>query len=303
MIVLLKADKPPEEPSSYRPISLLSILAKIFEKVVLSRLQTVIEQHDLLPPFQFGFRSKHSTIEQVHRIFNKARQALENKEFAPAVFLDVSSAFDKVWHQGLLEKLRRYFPATLCQLIQSYLANRSFYIQYRNATSELKQICAGVPQGSVLGPTLYLLYTMDIPQAPATVTGLFADDTAIISSDNDYKTAVETLQTAVSNISQWAQDWKIKLNESKSVRVDFALRPHGYIPTLLDGKPIPVADTARYLGLHLDCKLNRHEHIVRKCKLLDMHFTNFYWLIGRHSTLSLQNKRLIYTAIFKPMWM
>lgn len=97
MIVILKADKPPEEPSSYRPISLLPILAEIFEKIVLNRMQMAISTSNLLPPFQFGFQRQHSITEVVNTI----RQALENKEFATAVFLNVKSAFDKIWDYGL----------------------------------------------------------------------------------------------------------------------------------------------------------------------------------------------------------
>ena len=98
MIVILKPGKPPEKPDSYRPISLLSILSKVYEKVLLLRIRSIIKAKNLIPDIQFGFREKHSTIEQVHRVVHEIAQALENKEFAPAIFLDVSVAFDKVWH-------------------------------------------------------------------------------------------------------------------------------------------------------------------------------------------------------------
>lgn len=302
LIVILKPGKPPEDPSSYRPISLISIIAKIFEKVVLSRMQSIVIKKDLLPSFQFGFREKHSTIEQVHRIYNIARQALENKEFAPAAFLDVSAAFDKVWHEGLIYKLSRHFPGCFCKLLNSYLTDRYFVIHHGCATSQPTLIQAGIPQGSVLGPMLYLLYTNDIPQSANITTGLFADDTAIISHNSDYYAAVSSLQLAINNISKWAKDWKISLNESKSVRVDFALRSYNYSPVYLDGKVVPASNAARYLGLHLDSKLNWQEHIANKRQLLDLQLSKFYWLVGRGSSLNLRNKRLIYISIFRPMW-
>ena len=160
MIVILKPGKSPENPDSYRPILLLTILSKVYEKILLSRIRTIINTKNLIPDIQFGFRAKHSTTEQVHRIVHEIAQALENKEFDPAIFLDVSAAFDKVWHLGLLHKIQPHFPPALCKLILDYLTSRKFYIQFGEATSDLMPIGAGVPQGSVLGPTLYTLYTM-----------------------------------------------------------------------------------------------------------------------------------------------
>lgn len=302
MIVILKPGKPPEDPSSYRPISLLPIIAKLFEKVVLSRIQTIIIRKKMLPDIQFGFRQKHATIEQIHRVVHSISQALENKEYAPTAFLDVSSAFDKVWHEGLLHKISPHFPAPLSLLLSSYLSRRSFQVFTGSEHSGIHPIAAGVPQGSVLGPTLFLLYTMDIPQARNVTTALFADDTAVTSCNVNYDTAVSNLQLAINQISTWAARWKIKLNQLKSVRVDFTLRPHHYTPTIIEGTPIPIASHARYLGLHLDCKLNWQEHVRAKRDLLNMQFDRFHWLIGRRSNLSLASKKLIYSTIFKPVW-
>lgn len=302
MIVIRKPDKPADLASSYRPISLLPIISKIFEKIVLARLQPIIETNRLLPSIQFGFRGKHSTIEQVHRLVHTISQSLEKKQFAPAVFLDVSNAFDRVWHQGLMYKLQKMLPSNLCSLMASYLQDRTFSIQVGIESSDWKPISAGVPQGSVLGPTLYVLYTADIPVSENTVTALFADDTAAVACSDSYESAVATLQSTVNCISSWAKDWKIALNDTKSTRVDFSLRPHSYIPVYIDGNIIPPANHARYLGLHLDCKLNWQEHIRRKRELLNRQSKKFYWLIGPRSELSLANKRLIYTTIFKPAW-
>ncbi len=302
MIVILKLGKPPENPSSYRPISLLSIIAKVFEKVILLRLQTVINQNKIIPDTQFGFRSKHSTIEQIHRVIHVILQALENKEFAPAVFLDISAAFDKVWHEGLIHKIKDHFSPGFCKLLISYLNSRKFFVHYGSSPSMLKTIAAGVPQGSVLGPTLFLLYTIDLQQIPNVTISQFADDTAIIACNADYDSAVTTLQTAVDHISAWAQDWKIALNNSKSVRVDYTLRPSTYIPTTISSEPVPHANSARYLGLHLDSKLNWQEHIANKRKMLDLLKKDYYWLIRPRSNLSLANKRRIYKTIFQPAW-
>ncbi len=302
MIVILKPGKPVEEPKSYRPISLLPVVSKIFEKAVRKRLEPYIIEENLIPDIQFGFREKHSTVEQIHRIVKVITQAFEEKEYAPAVFLDVSSAFDKVWHKGLIHKLHKFFSPGMCKLLASYLNKRTFYVQVGAVTSRIATIEAGVPQGSVLGPLLYLLYTYDFPVFEGIITALFADDAGVIVRDKSYESAVNKLQAAVDIIHEWANDWKIKLNESKSVRVDFALRRHGYIPTTMNDKPVPLASSARYLGLHLDCKLNWHEHIRIKRDHLNLLFRQFQWLIGRHSNISLANKRLIYQSIFVPTW-
>lgn len=169
-------------------------------------------------------------------------------------------------------------------------------------SSDWNPIGAGVPQGSILGPSLYLLYTADIPVSENAITALFADDTAAVACSNNYESAVANLQSTVHRISSWTKDWKIAINDSKSTRVDFLLHPHPYIPVYIDGKVIPPANHARYLGLHLDCKLNWQEHVRRKRALLNRQFKKFYWLIGPRSELSLVNKRLIYCTIFMPMW-
>lgn len=302
MIIIPKPDKPPDQITSYRPISLLSVISKIFEKIIQSRLNEIIAEKNLLPSIQFGFRAKHSTIEQINRVSSAILQALENKEFAPTVFLDVSNAFDKVWHEGLVHKLRGKIPDCFRLLIASYLKDRSFEVHIGSESSELKPISAGVPQGSILGPVLYLLYTMDFPQDEDVTSALFADDSAAIAHHRDYDTAVNHLQNAVNSIHAWAQDWKVKLNETKSVRIDFTLRPHNYIPTTIGGKVVTHSETTRYLGLHFDSKLNWRHHVNLKRQQLNILRNKFYWLIGRHSKLKLSNKRLIYESIFKPIW-
>ena len=136
---------------------------------------------------------------------------------------------------------------------------------------------------------------------PSVTISLYADDTGIVAHDADYDTAVAKLQSAVDSVAKWAKKWKIRINESKSVRVDFSLRPHAHDPTILDGSAVPVANSARYLGLHLDNKLNWSEHIRQKRVILDLLRFKFNWLLYSRQ-LSLHNKRLIYTSIFRPAW-
>lgn len=302
IIMILKPEKPPELPSSYRPISLLSIVSKLFEKLLYSKLSSIVEKNNLIPDHQFGFRKKHSTIEQVHRIVAVIDEAFERKEFCPAVFLDVGQAFDRVWHEGLMHKLKKLLPTNFCEIIRSYLENRRFAVSFNSSTSGTYQILAGVPQGSTLGPLLYLLYTTDIPATPEVTVATFADDTVILSSHKEYRAATTQLQSAVNRISDWAKQWKISLNESKSVRVDFALRPHNFEPVYLDNKPVPVASSAKYLGMHLDSRLTWQSHVRKKRNHIRALLRKYYWLLGYHSRLGLGSKRLIYLSIIKPSW-
>lgn len=111
----------------------------------------------MIPDLQFGFRSQHSTIQQVHRIVDVAEKAIEDKSVCSAVLLDVGQTFDKVWHKGLLFKLYNDLPTEYYEILESYLGNRHFKFNIESEYSKLKSFSAGVPQGSVLGPVLYLL--------------------------------------------------------------------------------------------------------------------------------------------------
>jgi len=189
VIMLKKPDKPAEKVTSYRPISLLPTIAKIFEKLLIKRIKPLVK----IPDFQFGFRNKHSTIEQVHRLTNTIERAFENKEYCSAAFLDVSQAFDKVWHEGLIYKLSKILPGNYCQLLESYITGRIFRVKNEESHSNYYQIMAGVPQGSVLAPLLYTIYTADIPVSENAFIGTFADDTAIMETDSSQSETVRTL--------------------------------------------------------------------------------------------------------------
>jgi len=141
IIMIPKPGKPPHEPTSYRPISLLPIISKLFERLLLQRIN---EEHDpstLLPSHQFAFRERHSTILQVHRLLNEITASLEEKKYCNAVFLDICQAFYRIWHPGLLFKLKH-----------ALTSNYYFAVRHNNTLSDHYPIEAGVPQGSVLGP-------------------------------------------------------------------------------------------------------------------------------------------------------
>ena len=196
-----KPGKPVNVVTSYRPTSLLPILSKLFEKLFLKRLKPILEEKQIIPTHQFGFRNKHSIIDQVHRITAIIEQALEEKQVCSTIFLDVAQAFDRVWHEGLLHKLELILPSDYSQLLKSYLTDRYFRVKQGEEYSELKPIQAGVPQGSVLESVLYLIYTSDLPQPAGNTVATFADDTAIMAVGTDVEDATDKLQQAADVIT------------------------------------------------------------------------------------------------------
>ena len=302
VIMIPKPGKPPNDKTSYRPISLLPMISKIFEKLLLRRLRPIIEERNLVPNHQFGFRNKHSTIDQVHRITNILEKALEEKRICSTIFLDVAQAFDKVWHRGLEYKLERDLPKHFSKLLKSYISGRYFRVKQEDSYSELRKITAGVPQGSVLGPVLYLLYTNDIPTCEEAVIATFADDTAIIAEGDTIEEATEKLQTATDKVNSWTKRWRIKLNEGKSVHVNFTNRKTKYLPVVINRQAIPHENSAKYLGMTLDSKLRWKVHVKKKRIELEHKFRKMYWLLGRRSELSVHNKLLLYKQVLKPVW-
>lgn len=303
IIMILKPGKIQNEVTSYRPISLLPMLSKLLEIIILNRIQLYIDRCKIIPNHQFGFRRKHSTIDQIHRITDLIEKVFEQKQICSAVFLDVAQAFDKVWHAGLLYKLNKFLPKSFVNLLSSYLSDRVFRVRQDNEYSELKDISAGVPQGSILGPTLYLIFTSDLPGTENTTIATFADDTAILATGPDIAESTSKLQTANDCISNWCKTWKIKLNEAKSVHVNFTLKKILTNPRVkINNVEVPQHNTAKYLGMTLDTKLHWKEHVKIKRKQLDLKYKELYWLIGRRSTLSIYNKTLVYNQILKPIW-
>lgn len=303
ILMVHKVGKPANEVTSYRPISLLPVLSKVFEKLLLHRMLPLLQKNNIIPNHQFGFRQHHSTVEQVHRVVDKIRKALEEKEYCSSVFLDIQQAFDKVWHKGLLCKIKNSLPHSYYLLLKSYLTDRLFQVKEADSTSIFQQIDAGVPQGSVLGPVLYTIYTSDLPEEENVTTATFADDTAILASDKKPVLATQKLQTSLNKIANWLQKWRIKASASKSVHVTFTLRQGNCPPAHLGNDTLPHQDSVRYLGLHLDRRLTWRHHIKTKRQELKLRYTRLSWILGRNSKLSTDNKLLIYKSILKPVWM
>lgn len=302
IIMIPKPGKDHTIPSSYRPISLLSCLSKLFEKCLLTRIIPYMEAHNIIPAHQFGFRIKHGTIEQVNRITSEIRTAFERREYCSAIFLDVSQAFDRVWLEGLMHKIKTHLPGYTHKLLESYLCNRAFAVRCNTTISDNHTIEAGVPQGSSLGPTLFVLYTADIPTSDRLTTSTFADDTAILSRSRCPVDATTQLANHLMVVEKWLSDWRIKINEQKCKHITFTLNRQTCPPLYLNGTQIPQVKEVTYLGIHLDRRLTWRRHIECKKLHLKLKASSLHWIINARSPLCLDYKVLLYTSTLKPIW-
>lgn len=304
IITILKPGKPNHDVKSYRPISLLPLLSKLLEKLILKRLNPILEDAHIVPAHQFGFRNQHSTVEQIHRIVSQIEKAFEEQKYCSAAFLDISQAFDRVWHTGLLYKIKKFLPHSYYLLLESYLTDRYFQVIQEGTCSSIYSIDAGVPQGSVLGPTLYQIYTADLPceDDEQVTTAIYADDTAKLVINESPTEASRILQIALDDIQTWAQKWRIKFNENKSVHITFTTKHSTCPPVTLNNQPLPEKPEVKYLGMHLDKRLTWKTHLQKKKKQIDLKIKQMNWLIGRQSKLSLSNKLLLYKVMIVPIW-
>jgi len=173
VIPVPKPNKPGTDPNSYRPISLLSTLGKLFERILAARLTSFVNQRHLLPHTQFGFRKKHSTVSQLARITDYISRGYNLHKHSGMVFLDLDKAYDTVWIHGLLYKLIVFqLPTYLLFIFKEYLEGRSFTVHLNEATSSPKTTPSGLPQGAVLSTTLFAIYISDMPHTPQHTTGV-----------------------------------------------------------------------------------------------------------------------------------
>ena len=304
VVKIPKPGKNPTFPQNYRPISLLPTLGKLFERIVHARLQEEVDELGVVPETQFGFRPRHSTTHQALRVVEHVTERFNHKEATGAVFLDISKAFDSVWHRGLLHKmLEAGISLSMVQLIRSFLIGRSFRVKLRSCRSTGRRIEAGVPQGSVLSPLLWNIFVSDLPTSPRTELALYADDTAILASSRNAGIISNRLQTAADSLEDWYTDWRISVNPEKSAAVLFQKRRLQPGPNItMFGRPIPWTNQVSYLGLLLDSKLTWRQHISSVVGKTSGAITALYPMLCRNSKLSLDNKLLLYKTVIRPVF-
>ena len=193
--------------NNYRPISLLPVFGKIFEKTISNKIYNYLSKENLLNPNQSGFRPSHSCINQLIAITHETFEAYDCNPSLEvrSVFLDISKAFDKVWHEGLIYKIKSMgISGELLNLLENYLSDRYQRVVLNGQTSSCTPVLAGVPQGSILGPLLFLIYINDLPNELQSNAKLFADDTSLFAVANDKNVCANILNNDLLAISKWA---------------------------------------------------------------------------------------------------
>jgi Reverse transcriptase (RNA-dependent DNA polymerase)/Endonuclease-reverse transcriptase len=302
VIAIPKPGKDSRNPTNFRPISLLSSISKLFEKIIYSRLIDALG--DKLRLDQHGFRTQHSTIHQLTRLTEDITMGFNKKKSTSAIFLDAEKAFDTVWHDGLLHKLTQLnTPSYLVQIVQSYLKNRKFYVTINGKNSNIKQIPAGVAQGSVISPLLYIVYVNDIPVPRHCKISLYADDTACYASGKNPEVLTRRLQTAHDTLLTYYNKWKIKINTNKTDAIFFTTRRHWPLSNIISSSGVDILwkNQVKYLGLTLDTRLRWGPHTLATRNKALAALSALYPIFNRKSSLSLKNKTTILKSIIRPI--
>lgn len=209
-----------QDPSNYRPISLLPIISKVMESIISDNIRKHLDKNHLLGDTQYGFREKRSTIDMLAYITQWWNDCLDTQREVRVIALDIKKAFDRVWHPGLLTKLTTFgICGDLHSWISSFLADRQQAVVLDGFISTPKPLAAGVPQGSVLGPLLFLMFINDLASHLDNDLHLFADDStlhAVIKNPERRAACTESLQRDLHVIEKWASDWCITFNASKT---------------------------------------------------------------------------------------
>lgn len=249
----------PDVINNYRPISILPVLSKIFEKLMKDQIINFFENNTIFSPNQFGFRVNHSTTDAIMSFIETAMNSLEGKEFCLGTFLDLTKAFDCVSHKILLKKLIHYrFSQNACALIDSYLSNRSQFVKVEESLSSMRPVQVGVPQGSILGPVLFLIYINDFPASLSNQSILFADDTTLLNTGQDLDLVLYNGLESQEVARGWYLANELSLNSSKTQTMLFSLRQSEF------SNP----DSVKFLGVHLDSSFTWHQHVDETAKRL-----------------------------------
>ena len=296
--------------NNYRPISILPTLSKILEKHVANSLLEFLRDNNLIYNLQSAFRTGHSTETALIRLTDEILLNMDKDEVTGLVFIDFRNAFDTIDHKLLLRKLSVYGASvSAVSWIQSYLSNRKQFIKLGNQSSELLPIKQGVPQGSILGPVLFLLFVNDMPlNISKSTLDIYADDTTISSSASwkEIPKLQEAILEDLQKVEKWSRTNNMYLNPSKTkamMAVGKRLRKRFEGETLslqlsLNDKEIEIVRSHKLLGMKIDQDLTYDEHIDELCKKLSKRIG----LLRHISPYLKQKQRLVYyQAIVKPV--
>ena len=268
-----KDDK--ENVGNYRPVSILPSLSKIFERIIFKNMFNFIQDNNLLTKHQSGFKPNDSTVNQLAYLYHTFSEAMDKRKEIQVVFCDISKAFDRVWHEGLLFKLNKIgISGNLLNLIRNYLSGRKQRVIIKGQTSDWGSIDAGVPQGSILGPLLFLIFINDIVDNLTCKVKLFADDTLLYVVADDHKLSADLLNFNLNQIRLWSNQWLVTFNPKKTKLLNISSKANTRItdfPIYFDNTKIPEVQEHKHLGLYLNSRMKWSPHInhtissVSKC--------------------------------------
>ena len=254
-------------PGNYRPISLLNCFGKITEKLVHKRLYTYLNKYKILYIHQYGFRTNHSTILALIELIDNIKDQMNSNKYAAGLYVDLKKAFDTVDHSILLAKLDNYgIRGVVLKWFRSYLSDRSQYTLTNNTQSDTLYIRCGVPQGSVLGPLLFLIYINDIRAATDVGTiMLFADDANMYLANKNLPELFQELKKGIGDLSKWFHNNKLSLSLEKTQYTIFHSKrkhiPDIYNSIQLNNTSIHKVQKVKYLGMTIDENLSWEEHV------------------------------------------
>ena len=265
VLPLYKSDDP-KIFSNYRPVSVLPVISKVLERIMYNRLIKYLNDNKILYAFQFGFRKNHSAAMALITLVDRISMALENGEFTLGLFLDFSKAFDTINYEIMYMKLFHYgIRGCALDWFKSYLTNRKQYVYYNGVCSSSLPVICGVPQGSILGPLLFLIYVNDIAYVSDYLfTVMFADDTNALISHKSVIALEEICNNEIVKLLDWVNANKLSLNVKKTQYIIFKGKK-----TIVEERGIFVNNTriqktaqTKFLGVIISESLSWHQHIA-----------------------------------------
>ena len=255
--------------SSYRPLTISSHVGKLFERMINNRLRHTLETQNLLEEEQEGFRAKRSSVRSLYRLQLEVEEVLQSKKAAALLNIDLEKAFDSVWNHGLMVKLHEAgISGKLYKIIVTFLRCRQSFIKIGNYNSNLFSIETGLPQGSVLSPTLFILFINDFIGSICP-RFKFADDSALIVRAEDPTELGRLLQEAATTVQKWCNKWRMVVNGSKTEIIIFNSPKNQNPSIILNNEICKVKTSTKSLGIQIDEKLNFREHtekVISKSK-------------------------------------
>ena len=252
--------------SNYRPISVLPLFDKILEKLMHTRLISFLDKNQIISPSQYGFQKHRSTVTAIQDLVSRIAHSKHKRHFSSVIFLDFAKAFDTVDHNILLAKLHHYgIRGIALKWFADYLNNRKQSVFILETLSKALSIKYGVPQGSIPGPILFLLYINDIVHSSDEFKyTLFADDTSLFTEHNNQNVLIDNINEGLISVSNWLTANKLSLNVSKSNMLMFKppnTTTSSNTKVSLNGTEIKQESVVKYLGIRIDNKLSWYDHI------------------------------------------